>query len=504
MNTTSKIHTFAILGAVLALALMPILVDSAYADTNDELATKIQKLQEKITSIQERDETIDFAEKKLISKYQQKIIQYKAILEKDEQKEASQKFMKSEVQRLNAEEAFQQIHRDIYVEKDQDRGIFTDDTLLDALEAVVEKEDYALVSAGLDKMINQYRDVEVRNQLQEYKGLVMDAMHELNEVDNKNTEVLALTTDDIKLPTSEEFGEKNEIFNPEIIKTQLKQQIKTAVQSTKILADKISEETQQKYQSSNKIANLLDDKKPLVIDEFSKPKYQTKGVLSALDKLTSANEKAKNALNKVKDAKNNVNSAQKALNSAQAAVDGSDPDSKEYKDAAKALKKAQKNLTKAQNAANKAQTSADKASANVISAEGKYYKLEGACLQAPPIRKPHPPTYMASGGKRTLELTGKLGDGWLPIGYTPELFEDHRKQIEVSMDKHGRTQEEKDNFQMALDIDVYFSEDAEESWAKMKEAVKVSLFKPEVLRVHQLKEIEGFDFVKYFTDLLNF
>jgi phthiodiolone/phenolphthiodiolone dimycocerosates ketoreductase len=137
---------------------------------------------------------------------------------------------------------------------------------------------------------------------------------------------------------------------------------------------------------------------------------------------------------------------------------------------------------------------------NTVSYEGKYYKLEGACLQAPPIRKPHPPTYMASGGKRTLELTGKLGEGWLPIGYTPVLFEDHRKQIEAAMDKHNRTQEEKDNFQFALDIDVYFSEDAEESWAKMKEAVKVSLFKPEILRVHKLKEIEGFDFVKYFTE----
>ena len=132
--------------------------------------------------------------------------------------------------------------------------------------------------------------------------------------------------------------------------------------------------------------------------------------------------------------------------------------------------------------------------------EGKYYRLEKACLQAPPIRKPHPPTYMASGGKRTLDLTGKLGEGWLPIGYTPELFEDHRIQIETAMDKYGRSQEDKDNFEMALDIDVYFSEDAEASWAKMKEAVKVSLFKPEILRVHGLKEIEGFDFVKYFTE----
>lgn len=137
---------------------------------------------------------------------------------------------------------------------------------------------------------------------------------------------------------------------------------------------------------------------------------------------------------------------------------------------------------------------------NTVSYTGKYYQLEGACLQAPPIRKPHPPTYMAAGGKRTLELTGKLGDGWLPIGYTPELFENHRQKIEASMEKHDRSEEDRANFQMALDIDVYFSEDAEASWAKMKEAVKVSLFKPEILRVHGLKEIEGFDFVKYFTE----
>jgi len=137
---------------------------------------------------------------------------------------------------------------------------------------------------------------------------------------------------------------------------------------------------------------------------------------------------------------------------------------------------------------------------NTVSYDGKYYKLEGACLQAPPIRKPRPPTYMAAGGKRTLAMTGKLGDGWLPIGYTPELFADHKAQIEKSMDENNRTQEEKDNFQFALDIDVYFSDDAEQSWAKMKEAVKVSLFKPEILRVHNIKEIEGFDFVKYFTE----
>ena len=373
MNTTRKIHTIAIFGAVLALALMPIFVNSAYADNTDDLTTKIQKLQEKITSIQERSENLDLAEKKLIAKYKQKVVEYEKIITKADQKQKTQEFFKSELERLEAKEKFQDFHRQVYVAHDKDRGIHTDDTLIIALTDIVEKEDYDLVSAGLDKMIDQYRDAEVRSQLQEYKTLVMDAMSELEEVNNKNTEVLALTSEDIKLPLNNEgFGPENEIFNPEIIKTQLKQQIKTAVTSTKILADKISEEHKSKYQAAKTIASIIDDDKPIkVIDEFSKAKYQTKGVLKALDKLTSANEKAQAAADKAKTAKGKVNDAQNALSEAQAAVDNADPESKEYKNAEKALKKAQKNLTKAQNAADKAKSNADKAAANVITAEQK-------------------------------------------------------------------------------------------------------------------------------------
>ena len=134
---------------------------------------------------------------------------------------------------------------------------------------------------------------------------------------------------------------------------------------------------------------------------------------------------------------------------------------------------------------------------NTVDYDGKYYKLEKACLQAKSVTKPHPPIYMAAGGKRTLSMCGKYGDGWLPIGYTPELFEDHRAIIEKSRKENNRSDSD---YGFGLDIDVYFSDDAEASWAKMKEAVKVSLFKPEILRVHGLKEIEGFDFRKYFTE----
>jgi len=104
---------------------------------------------------------------------------------------------------------------------------------------------------------------------------------------------------------------------------------------------------------------------------------------------------------------------------------------------------------------------------------------------------------MAAGAPRTLDLCGKYGDGWIRIGYTPELYEAHATTIKDSMKKYGRDGKD---FQFGVDIDVYFSDDAEEAWAKMKNAVKVSLFKPEVLKVHNIEDIEGFDFKKYFTE----
>lgn len=132
-----------------------------------------------------------------------------------------------------------------------------------------------------------------------------------------------------------------------------------------------------------------------------------------------------------------------------------------------------------------------------VNFKGEFYQLEEACLQAKSVRQPHPPIYMAAGAPRTLGLCGKYGDGWIPIGYTPELYGVHAKVIKEAIKENGR---EKTDFQFGVDIDVYFSDDAEEAWAKMKNAVKVSLFKPEVLKVHNIQDIEGFDFKKYFTE----
>ncbi len=132
-----------------------------------------------------------------------------------------------------------------------------------------------------------------------------------------------------------------------------------------------------------------------------------------------------------------------------------------------------------------------------VSFDGQFYKVQNACLQTKPIRKPRPPMFLAAGAPRTLSLVGRFGDGWLPIAYTPELYEYHAKIIRDAAKEADR---DPSKLELGLDIDVYFSDDPEEAWAKLKNPLKVSLYKPEILKVHDIKASGEFDFRKYFTE----
>jgi phthiodiolone/phenolphthiodiolone dimycocerosates ketoreductase len=134
---------------------------------------------------------------------------------------------------------------------------------------------------------------------------------------------------------------------------------------------------------------------------------------------------------------------------------------------------------------------------NRVDYNGQYYKLTNACLQAKSIRKPRPPIYIAAGAPKTLGLCAAYGDGWIPIGYTPALFKHHADVIRENARKIGR---DLSGFQFANDVDVYFTDDGEEAWNKMKNAVKVSLYKPELLTVHNIEQDSEFDFRRYFTE----
>jgi phthiodiolone/phenolphthiodiolone dimycocerosates ketoreductase len=50
-----------------------------------------------------------------------------------------------------------------------------------------------------------------------------------------------------------------------------------------------------------------------------------------------------------------------------------------------------------------------------INFDGKFFKLKGAFIEPKPIQKPYPPLWIAANSPRTMNITAKLADGWLPL-----------------------------------------------------------------------------------------
>jgi phthiodiolone/phenolphthiodiolone dimycocerosates ketoreductase len=77
---------------------------------------------------------------------------------------------------------------------------------------------------------------------------------------------------------------------------------------------------------------------------------------------------------------------------------------------------------------------------NMVTFDGRYYKLNGAFLSQAPHRKPHPPIFVgALGSRSTLEIAGKLGDGWFSWFNTPETFKRRLKIVEEAARQAGRS-----------------------------------------------------------------
>jgi len=78
-----------------------------------------------------------------------------------------------------------------------------------------------------------------------------------------------------------------------------------------------------------------------------------------------------------------------------------------------------------------------------IDHEGEFWKLNDAFLQIKPVR-PKVPIYFGANSSRTLALTGKMADGWLPTPLNPELYRKRLKLVEDAAKTAGRSTDEID------------------------------------------------------------
>ncbi|TXT63071.1 MAG: hypothetical protein BAJALOKI3v1_440018 [Promethearchaeota archaeon] len=74
-----------------------------------------------------------------------------------------------------------------------------------------------------------------------------------------------------------------------------------------------------------------------------------------------------------------------------------------------------------------------------VSYEGKFWKLKDAILQLHPFKKRrYPPIWIAAHGPKMLEITGRLGDGWLPAYSSPDSYKKRLSIIHDAAKKEGR------------------------------------------------------------------
>ncbi len=70
---------------------------------------------------------------------------------------------------------------------------------------------------------------------------------------------------------------------------------------------------------------------------------------------------------------------------------------------------------------------------------GNFWKLKDAVLALKPYKKrKYPPIWIGAHAKRMLEITGRLGDGWLPVIINPNSYGEKLKIIRGAAKKKGR------------------------------------------------------------------
>lgn len=78
-----------------------------------------------------------------------------------------------------------------------------------------------------------------------------------------------------------------------------------------------------------------------------------------------------------------------------------------------------------------------------VSYDGKFWKLKNAVLSVKPYEEgKYPPIWIAAHGPKMCELTGRLGDGWLPTNFDPKTYKEKLDIIQNSAKKVGRNPED--------------------------------------------------------------
>jgi len=95
-----------------------------------------------------------------------------------------------------------------------------------------------------------------------------------------------------------------------------------------------------------------------------------------------------------------------------------------------------------------------------VTFKGRFFQLEEAFVKPRPINKPHPPIWIAAASPRSMKLTGKEADGWIPIAsaFPPNIYDEKLKEIQAYAQENDRSI---DSVEPAVFIHTVIDEDRE-------------------------------------------
>jgi alkanesulfonate monooxygenase SsuD/methylene tetrahydromethanopterin reductase-like flavin-dependent oxidoreductase (luciferase family) len=70
--------------------------------------------------------------------------------------------------------------------------------------------------------------------------------------------------------------------------------------------------------------------------------------------------------------------------------------------------------------------------------DGEFFRMSGAIVQPRAVQEPHPPLWLAGNYRQSLELVGRVADGWLPAAKSPEMYADDLRVIRAEAERTGR------------------------------------------------------------------
>lgn len=87
---------------------------------------------------------------------------------------------------------------------------------------------------------------------------------------------------------------------------------------------------------------------------------------------------------------------------------------------------------------------------------GKYLEFSDIKFLPKPHQKPHPPIWVGGGSRKSIERAVIYGDGWHPVGLTPQELTKKLAYVNELLDKY-----KKENFQISLRRNLEINKDKE-------------------------------------------